>query len=64
MPFKEQVGLDTFIDLCNKTNSNQLLLDLFISFFTHDELESLGDRTRLIAELLKGDLTQSEISAQ
>jgi len=59
---KNKPNWNAFIRLIQHAKNAKQLSELLDFFFTHDEKESLNLRIELISELLKGDLTQRDIS--
>ncbi len=55
-------GWEKFLSLCQGADSVERLDELFSLMFTLEEKETLATRVLLVLELLKGDLTQRDIS--
>jgi len=62
MKEKSKQGLADFAKLCTQIENPEDLLQLFDLFFTIEEKETLAQRYLIVEALLKGELTQREIS--
>lgn len=58
-----KTGWKSFINLCARADSPKRLEELFTTFLTPEEQKQLPDRILLVKELLSGERTQREISA-
>lgn len=55
-------GWSSFLKLCRSTKSVGQFEELLNCLLTPEEKEMLSARTRILSELLKGELTQREIA--
>ena len=53
-----------FLELCLKLKTAEELNDFFDLFLTYEEKKDLTNRYLIVRELLKGKLTQREISSE
>ena len=57
-------GLKKFYELCRGVKSEGEFKQLCSIFFTHEELDSLGQRVNLVEALLAGNMTQREMAKE